>query len=213
MGYIATNQGRTQYKLGFSRRSRVSDKMRTGVAAALSANYVALASELYDFGLDRPVQFASHSEAPRIEADQLPCELLALRVGHRDIVVLLYESEDVYIGVMGASYQAAAALNRYMAYNWLSLDWIADGSVGDAPNALRVLYADAIECIAGVDLDMTIAVVHANRAFVDNDSRPQFLRDLIEARSKGRLADLEMAVTNARFERVVSHVSELAVAA
>jgi hypothetical protein len=213
MGYIATNQGRTQYKLGFNRRGRISDRMRAGVAVALDAGYVALASELYDFGLDRPVRFASHSEAPRIEADELPTELLALRVGNRDVIVLLYESEGVYTGVMGASYQVSAALNRYMAYNWLSLDWVADGSVGDAPAALRVLYADDIECIAGVDIDMTIALVHANRAFVDNESRPQFLRDLIAARAKGRLADLEMAVTNARFARAVADAGELAVAA
>lgn len=205
MGYIATNPARSVHKLGFLRRNPVTDPMRAGLAAAISADYVTLASRVYDLGLDRLVQFASHSEAPHIHADQLPLHVIAARIGQRDVVVLVYDGlDDHYVATMGASFQVAHAIARYLNFNWLNLDWIADGTIGDAPGALYDLYTDDLACIAGVDIDMHAMTVHANRAYADRASRPQSLQDLIDARSRNEIPELELAVADARFRRVVA---------
>ncbi len=205
MGYIATNPARSVHKLGFLRRSRVTDSMRAGLAAATSADYVTLASRVYDLGLDRMVQFASHSEAPHIQADKLPLHVIAARVGQREVVVLVYDGlDDHYVATMGASLQASHALARYLNFNWLNLDWIADGTIGNAPDALNDIHADDLACIAGVDIDMHAMTVYANRAYADRASRPQSLQELIDARSRNEIPELELAVADARFRRVAS---------
>ncbi len=205
MGYIATNPARTVHKLGFLRRSTVTDSMRAGLAAAISADYVTLASRVYDLGLDRMVQFASYTEGPRIQAAQLPMHVIAARVGQRDVVVLVYDGlNDHYVATLGASFQASNALARYLNYNWLNHDWIADGTIGDAPGALHDLYTDNLECIAGVDIDIHSVTVHANRAYADQASRPRALQELIDARSRNEIPEMEMAVADARFACVMA---------
>lgn len=205
MGYITTDSRRSQYKLGFDRRRLLPERMRSTMRSVAIAPYVELASREWDFGLDKSVMFASYSECGTIQADQLPTSMIAARLDERDVVVMLYDRGPAYIaGVFGASLQAAAALYRYLNYNWLSLGWDEDGSIGDAPGALCDLYADDEACIAGVDIGADGAVIYHNRVYATNDRRPQAIVDLIQARAGGRMADIEIEVMDARMTRFVT---------
>ena len=221
MGYIATNLTRTVHKLAFLRRGRISDSMRAGLASAVNADYVTLASRVYDLGLDRFVEFASHSDGPHIHAERLPLHVIAARVANRDVVVLLYDGvDDRYVATMGSSFQTSHAVARYLSFHWLNLDWIADGTIGDAQSALHDLYTedrgDAVDgtlCIAGADIDMHTMTVYANRAYSDRNSRPKSLQDLLEARSRNEIPELELAVAEARLARIVGQpITQAAVA-
>lgn len=215
MGYLASDRARARFGLRFGRRRPIPDSMRQAVATVMDMPYVDLASSEFTFGLDRPVIFAAYGEVGNIQADHLPHTVVAIRVGEREVLLQLYDLEsDTYVATMGASYQLASSINRYLSYSFLTLDWVGDGNSCSTPTGcLEVLYSDdGVQSIAGADLAGAELLVHMNRGYPSRAAKPRALNDLVDARSTSRMHELAADVMQSRLSRAIARTAQGGVA-
>lgn len=210
MGYLSSNEKRTVLKLGFERRANINNAMRQAIALMMDDSYIDLCSKNYDFGLGKPVRTPREAELPALDGFYAPTAVIALRVdARRDIIALVYEFDDYFFATLGASFNVHSTVDSYYGLNLNDLSWNEDRTVAEV-NGLRTLYADGIDCIAGVDVEMTSVTMYENRMFPDDTARPRFLREVLLARNEKRMPELEEAVLQARFNLAMSPAAESA---
>ena len=206
MGYISMNTDHTVFKVGFGRRVRIPDSMRSAIATVLDAPYVDLCSQHYDFGLSKPVGFAAERELGAVVSTQLPVIVIAACVARRDVILMLYEFEHVYVATMGESFESADSLDLFMRYGADKLNQVSRDGIFEAEGRLLTLYADDERCIAGVDIDVTVATFHENRRFSKDADYPRALLDVLHARALGAQQELEEEMAQARFDHTIAAV-------